>query len=379
MDEFVYVLIAVAIIFALLFAFSTPLAEIMNDEGLGAGGMNTAEVANLSGGSVGMVGNNIAKVVNFGTFELGRPQEYSIIEVDELDVKSGLTESNSGRFDVDTGQNEISSTMKGLKISFDLKKTNQLGNLVIKWNGYEVFNDIANLNHYEIDIPTERIMETNDIEVSCRGPGWMFWAVNHYDLRNFRVYAEYGPERIVPFELSIEELETWDKGEFKFFITGDDDTDLLIKLNGDIIYSGDEVGERILFDVNYTSADLRPGTNLMAFRADGGIITLHNTKMNVVTFGSKGATIEKTLNVTRDKYAYLSRFGAYFDINIKSMDKTGTLKIEINGKTVNVPVSSTGKTTIMVDSSKFRLGENHIKLSGNGAWEIENIRIYSKR
>ncbi len=375
-DDFVYVLIATVIILALLFAFSTPLAEIMTNEGVGP--QNEVDIAELSIGEIGMLGNNIAKVVNFGTFELGRPQQYDFVTLPETDIRAGVMESHSERFDVDTTIEEIRTSLQGIKVGFDIKKTNQLGNLVIRWNGYEIFNDIANLNHYDIEIPQERIMEQNNMEVSCTG-SWMFWAVTSYELENFHIYAEHGPEKIIPFVLTTEEIETWDRGEFSFFTTGDDDTSVLIKLNGDVVYNDNKIGERVDFDVKYTDADLRPGNNLMSFKATGGVVTLHNTKMNVITFDAGSATVEKDINITQDKYAYLSRYGANFDINVKTVNKAGTLIIKVNGKTINVPVSSTGKTTISVESSSFREGENTISFSGTGAWDIEKVRIYTKR
>ncbi|NOX71347.1 MAG: hypothetical protein GXO64_01475, partial [Candidatus Micrarchaeota archaeon] len=263
--------------------------------------------------------------------------------------------------------------------SFNLKRTNQLGNLVIKWNGYELFDDVANLNHYDLEVPPERIMDDNHLEISCAGPGWMFWQTNFYELKNFIVYAEYGPEMVVPFDLSIDELERWDKAEFSFFVTGDDEATILIKLNGDVIYSGNDAGEKVLFDVNYTSADLKPGTNLMAFVSEGGKVRLHNAKMKIKTFGNDEAVLEKTIDISGNDYTYVSRHGAYLDVKIKEILKNGMLTISINGKKINVPISAIGKTSVFVDSTKFMEGQNAIEFSGTGAWIIENIKIYTKR
>ncbi|MBN2101397.1 MAG: hypothetical protein JW716_00835 [Candidatus Aenigmarchaeota archaeon] len=375
MDEFIYVLIAVVVIFALLFAFSAPLADIMSDDGSTG---NEVEIANLSVGSVGLLGNNIAKVVSFGTFDLGTPQKYDFVTLQETGIQGGVMGSHSERFDIDTTVEEVRTSLKSVKVGFDLKKTNQLGNLVINWNGYEIFNDVANLNHYDIEIPSERIMEKNYIEISA-APSWMFWTATSYELENLKVYAEYGPEKVVPFVLTTEEIETWDKGEFSFFTTGDDETSILIKLNGDVVYNDNNIGERAEFEIGYTDADLKAGTNLMSFKATGGIITMHNTKMNVITFEGGSARVDKNINIPQDKYAYLSRYGASLDIYITEIDKQGTLIVAVNGKEISSPVSVEGHTTMFIDATKFVQGDNVISFSGTGVWNIESVRIYTKK
>ena len=375
MDEFIYVLIAVVVIFALLFAFSAPLTEIMSDDG-GTG--DEIEIATLSVGSVGLLGNNIAKVVNFGTFDLGTPQKYDFVSLQKTDIQGGFLGSHSERFDIDTTVEEVRTSLKSVKVSFNLKKTNQLGNLVINWNGYDVFNDVANLNHYDIEIPGERIMEKNYIEISA-SPGWMFWTATSYELENIRVYAEYGPEKIVPFVLKTEEIETWDRGEFSFFTTGDDDASVTIKLNGKTVYSDNRIGERVEFNIGYTDADLKAGTNLMSYKATGGIVTMHNTKMDIITFEGGSAKVDKNINIPQDKYAYLSRYGANLEIHVTKVEKQGTLIVAVNGKEISTSISGEGQTTVFTDASKFVQGENTISFSGTGAWDIESVRIYAKK
>ncbi len=370
MDEFIYVLIAAGVILVLLMAFGTPLVEWMNQE---PNATRYEVVSQFSLGEVGYSISEVARTINIGSFTLGKTQSEDLKSFPKIEVSNSLLGSHFEKFDVELGS-EILNGLKNIKISFDIAETNLYGNLVVKWNGESVLDTKANLNHYNITIDPEKVKLSNNIEVSCSGPGLLFWASTVYSLREFNVKAEYGPEKIQSFDLSLNELDTWEKGVLKFYTTKGQQAELIIKINNDEIYrkQGPEHLETV--NITYPEVALKTGKNLIVFGVKNGVLDMDDVKMEIFLLGNQ-ISRERKFNITTAQYNLVKQKGGQIEFNVAEVLKTGTLKIDINDHELNMDVSRTGEFSVYFDQSKISEGENTIEFSGTGGWDIQDVKI----
>lgn len=370
MDEFIYVLIAAGVILVLLMAFGTPLVEWMNQE---PNATSYEVVSQFSLGEVGYSISEVARTINIGSFTLGKTQSEDLKSFPEIEVSNNLLGSHFEKFDVELGS-EILNGLKNVKISFDIAETNLYGNLVVKWNGESVLDTKANLNHYNITIDPEKVKLSNNIEISCSGPGLLFWASTVYSLRDFNVKAEYGPEKIQSFDLSLKELDTWEKGVLKFYTTKGQQAELIIKINNDEIYRKQAPEHLETVNITYPEVALKTGKNLIVFGVKNGVLDMDDVKMEIFLLGNQ-ISRERKFNVTTAQYNLVKQKGGQIEFNVAEVLKDGTLKISINDHELNMDVSRTGEFSVYFDQSKISEGENTIEFSGTGGWDIQDVKI----
>jgi hypothetical protein len=370
MDEFIYVLIAAGVILVLLMAFGTPLVEWMNQE---PNATRYEVVSQFSLGEVGYSISEVARTINIGSFTLGKTQSEDLKSFPKIEVSNNLLGSHFEKFDIELGS-EILNGLKNIKISFDIAETNLYGNLVVKWNGESVLDTKANLNHYNITIDPEKVKLSNNIEISCSGPGLLFWASTVYSLREFNVKAEYGPEKIQSFDLSLKELDTWEKGVLTFYTTKGQQAELIIKINNDEIYRKQSPEHLETVNITYPEVALKTGKNLIVFGVKNGVLDMDDVKMEIFLLGNQ-ISRERKFNLTTAQYNLVKQKGGQIEFNVAEVLKDGTLKISINDHELNMDVSRTGEFSVYFDQSKISEGENTIEFSGTGGWDIQDVKI----
>jgi len=383
MDEsmsFAVLLVVAFIIIGLIMAFGTPLAEW---SGTGTTGNYKLLASFPSIGNVGFSEQNVERNMDFGSFVLGRPQTGNLKiggaeSLPNLKVASvawfGLTQEDTKSFNVRVGR-EILNDLRGVKISFDTGETNLLNNLLIKWNGKIVFERIANLNHYDVPIEKDNVKSSNVLEVSAAGPGLQFWASNVYNLRNFKIIAEYGDEKFFSFEIYPNEMGAWHQGNLRFYTTSGQTGEITIKLNGHEIYREQNPSHLVSINLEYSDiANIaKIGDNILAMKANN-IFYIDDMNLDIILSTTRAERIRE-FNITNEDYNLLGRGKGEISFSVNRVLREGELSIELNGNNLDVNAVELGENKVEFTSSEASEGKNILKFSGTGGWDISEVDV----
>ncbi|MEE9323920.1 MAG: hypothetical protein V3U72_05255 [Candidatus Aenigmarchaeota archaeon] len=376
MDEFIVLLIVALVIIGAMMLIGTPLADWAGGEWPGGGGTtgNYKSLASFDLGRVGSSETEVSRTLSFGSFTLGQTQAETLKEMSTLGVSQGYFGSDSKKFDVRIDQNVLSN-LKDVKISFDMGETNLYGNLAIKWNDKMFFDKLANLNRYDVVIPPENVKESNTLEISAGNPGIYFWAATYYELSNFRVLGEYGPEKFMSFKVYPDEIESWSKGTLRFYTTKGQQGEITVKLNGKEIYRSSNPEHLVTKEFEYSEIGnaLRIGDNILAFKSDD-TFEIDDVEFEI-SLSSGGVTKEKDMNITIEDMNLLSSGKGEIKFTVKSIYRQGVLNINIGNNQLNLQTVRSGENTIEFDSNDVVEGTNTITFSGTGSWDISDAEI----
>lgn len=376
MDEFMVLLVVAFVVIGAMLLIGTPLADFA--EGTWPGGGTASgdgkAITSFDLGRVGTSDSEIARTVQFGSFTLGRTQSESLKEMSRLSVSKGYFGSDSKVFELGVNENVLSN-LKDVKISFDMDETNLYGNLIIKWNGKTFFNRLANLNEYDVYVPAENVKDANTLEISAGDPGLYFWAATQYNVRNFKVEAEYGPEKIFSFKIFPSEVETWNKGKLKFYTTSGQEGDITVKLNGVEILREKDPEHLVVNEFDYSEIGnvMKIGDNILSFKSDQQF-TIDDVEFEISIAGST-VTKERSVNVTESQLNSLRGGKGTLCFDVDNIYRPGVLSIKINDNQLNVQTVRTGENTVEFRPEDLRKGSNTIRFSGSGSWDINNVQM----
>ncbi len=367
-EDFIYVL-AVALILILVFAAISALWPV----GPGGGVVGNVSIAEFSLGGVGYSGDYEASSITLGSFSVGETQTENLRTAPQLSLSSSLLGSKKETFSINV-LSAYQDSLRDVLISFDVFETNQYGDLVVKWNGNEFYRGRASPRDYSIVIDKSSVKSMNTLEIYCDGPGLIFWASTVYTLRNFNVDLEYGPSKIFAFTLSQGEIEAWDRGEVSFYGFGTGDK-LTLEVNDVEIYEQAPSGSTTI-TFNYTSAPLRVGQNLLTIKTDTGVFTLQNAVFKIFLLTNLVAK-QRTFELDSDQYARLAEQGyaGVIEFKVDSIERSGVLDVELNRNDLAVPLPRTGWNNITFTDAEASIGTNTLEFSGNGYWDISEVKV----
>lgn len=368
MEDFIYVLVAAVAFLGVMLLISLFVQF--------PGSTMNISVATLSVGEVGYLTDYPSKTIDLKTFSVGKTQTESLRAVPQIEVYRNLFTANSEKFVISVPE-WYDTTMRGVRLDFNVYEQSslQFSKLVIKWNGLEVFDYGDAGNEQSIFIEKERVKRSNTLEINAEYNPWWFWATSTYKLRNFNVNMEYGPERLIPFTMTANELQTFNRGEINFEGSG---CDLLVRVNGVDMYQGTPNGQTTI-EFTYSEVPITPGGNIVAFISTDGICNFRNSNLKIFLVGSQ-VTASRTFELTSEHYNLLSQgFDGKVNYMIDSVIRSGILEIKINGNTLSVPTARTGWNSAGFSASDVEEGENEITFSGTGAFDIDEARIELER
>lgn len=366
-DDFVYVFIIAVIALA---AFG-----LVGFVGPWFAPVNNVTVDSFSVGEVGYVENYAARTIELRTFTVGQNQTESMVSAKQIDITKGWFGGNEETFAVVVPSYYL-DTARGIRISFDVYDTNQYGNLRFKWNGVVLEENAYDNGFHSFLITGEDVKQSNTLTVLCDGPGMMFWASTVYQLKNFNVNLEYGPERVIPFEMLPSEMQEFDRIELSFFGSGTGT--LQVKVNGVSVYQGSPRGvEKV--DFNLFEAPVKAGQNIITFIDRDGAYTLQDTQMKIFLMSSK-AVVTRTFNLTQENYNLMSQgFQGRINYFVDNIARQGSLEIKLNNKIIPVTTPQVGWNTASFTSSEAVVGDNTLAFSGTGNYQITTTRVELER
>ncbi|MDO8642939.1 MAG: hypothetical protein Q7R76_05170 [Candidatus Woesearchaeota archaeon] len=180
-------LIAALIIIYILFLPPQARQEILQEQGTGqiGSGAGFKELLIESPGKIevlqsGSVEHNLPAVNLFST-----TQAVVIKTISSVYTKHGWLDSQSAN--VTFALENVASTDNVL-LSFALRTTR--GRLIIKLNGYEIFNSEPRPTMEPVRIPHELLKESNLLTFEASEVGFKFWTTNEHELENLKLTAE---------------------------------------------------------------------------------------------------------------------------------------------------------------------------------------------
>jgi len=366
-DDFVYLLIVAFVIIIALFIFSG-IGPFMGPA------ENFTVITEFSLGPVGFAHDYPARSDSLGSFAVGETQTELLKAVPKMKIVAGLLGGDGEEFGINVPE-WFRPTMKRVKITFTVEESAPYGNLIIKWNGKEFYNDKAS-GSVAVNINSEYVKSSNNIEILAGGPGIFFWANTVYEIRNFNINLEYGPAKLIPFEVFSRELEAWNKGELSFYSTGSGT--LSIKINGAEIYNKKPDISNIV-EFEYNDAPLKVGNNIISLSSPDGVLNLQDVELRIFLLTNE-IIRTRDFNISARDYGMLEqgRKGR-IDYMIDSISREGVLRIRMNNRALSVPAPITGLNSVYFTSGNGNEGENRLEFSGTGSWYISDVVVGVER
>ncbi|MBI4020840.1 MAG: hypothetical protein HY369_01215 [Candidatus Aenigmarchaeota archaeon] len=351
-EDFV-ILLAVALIIIVVGLVFSSLVFLPGDGGA------IVPVAEFSPGVVGFTTDFPAQTIVLGDFVVGQTQEQFLKGADELIITAGpLGGAVTG---VQVAINPAFLELKrGVRVTFSVLEANPLGNLVIRWNGKEFYN-AAPSGFTDFVIPPEYVHAENTLELQANGPGLVFWSATSYKITNLDVSLQYGPQRIVPFDLLPSDLAAFDRGEVDFF--GGGPGQLEAKLNGFSIFTGQPQGVgKISFDVTYLNA----GNNVLSFTSTA-TNTLSGGVFRIYSFGNKLVKTQ-TFTLSLDQVNQVKAGKGRVILTVQAIQKPGVLEVTLNDQPLETPAAQAGENIIVFSTALE--GENVLQVTTTGTMDI---------
>lgn len=146
---------------------------------------------------------------------------------------------------------KLEKIIKG-RLRIFIKETNNLGNLIVFFNGEEIFSKRVR-DEVIIEIEKEKIKASNKILICAATPGFHFWALNVYRISKVEFEVDYKDIFAKEFSFEVDPIiaDNFQKIQITFMrVNGKVRLELMIKLNNQIIYY--DKPPLIYFNANFT-------------------------------------------------------------------------------------------------------------------------------
>ncbi len=362
-DEFGFVwLLIIALVLIVIFSVvSIP----------GGGPTQNVTVAEFTLGSVGTQAE-ASKAYSLGTVVVGEPQKEVLKTIPQVSLGANLFSADTLETTV-TVPDYLFDTLRDGAITFGVLETNNYGDLVVQWNGKELYRGKASLGPQTLALSRDLIKPQNTLRLTATGPGWRFWAGTVYILGNVQVSVRTGPAKLAGFDLSNSDLQGFDRGELTFTASGAQDK-LLVAVNNRVISSRTPAGPTTV-PFTISDAPLRAGTNVLALSSNS-TMTLIDANLRVYTLGP-GTVRERTFNLTQSHLDQLKASGARGAVRyeVAAVDRAGTLTFTLNGNPLPASRPELGSNAASFSAAEARAGENTLQASGTGAFQVGRVTV----
>ncbi len=207
------------------------------------------------------------------SFRIGASNEGRILnEVDSIFVRASAFdfESKNISFILDR------SATSNVKLSFNIGEEAS-GRLTILLNGKQLVEKSfePKTSHF-LSLPTDQLKRTNRLTFKTTSPGWQFWKVNEFQLKDIQIVGDVlddsNAESTQVFILTEEEYDNMERATFRYFVdcTPNEVGKLSIEMNGDLIFNS--LGDcGVTNTIELDPKNLYEGENEITFSTEKGI------------------------------------------------------------------------------------------------------------
>jgi hypothetical protein len=167
------------------------------------------------------------------------PNTKTLDSKDNVVISKGYFSEQSESLVGTLDDRDFNSVVDG-NIQLLVESTNNLGNLVIEFNGKEVFNNKVTTSFLEIPVNKSMIRKTNFIKIYATAPGWQFWATTTYKIRNVKFDVNIQVVSTVSFPFTLFDIERNNFNHFQLIARAKDYStpiqEMQIAINGQIVF-----------------------------------------------------------------------------------------------------------------------------------------------
>jgi hypothetical protein len=195
----------------------------------------------------------------------------TVSEKRSFTVEKGLFTDSYARFTGLLTDEKLSMVKEGF-IDITVEDTNYLGNLIVEFNGEEVFNDKADLGKFSISLDKSQIQKTNRIAIKAASPGWKFWENNFYEIESAKFGIDFEGISFKDFSFTLDSVDVanFNSGRISFRVRNYDPNrlnDMTIKINDYTVFRG--VPTLTYFSRTFgTEVPLNVGSNKISFSVE---------------------------------------------------------------------------------------------------------------
>ncbi len=328
-------------------------------------------VAELPGGFAGF-SNRASRSIDLGSFSVGETQKESLLSFPQLELSANVLGSDGRRYVVNVPE-WFESTKRGVRLKFYVQDTNKYGRLVVKWNGKVFFSDFADRGNYNIFINSSYVKSSNTLEMYAEGPGALFWASTVYILKSVELNLEYGPERIIAFQMVPDEISAFDRASLSFWADGEGT--LEIKVNGVTAYRGSPKGASEV-EFSYLDVPLNSGNNILTFIDREGVYSIQGAALRIFLLDNRSVILRR-FNLTEEEFGLLEKgwMKGEVEYNVESVERKGQVTVKLNGNVLGSLSPETGWNSAGFGAEQAQMGENDIEITSTGGYSIPEIKV----
>ncbi|MFH1106177.1 MAG: hypothetical protein V1731_03150 [Candidatus Aenigmatarchaeota archaeon] len=376
--DFLIVLVAAVLFLGVLFL----VTEVRLGDWGSKTGVARSDVVSFGQVYLGFTSSDIARSVYFDDMVVGQQSLKSLKNAIELEISKGMFSDARQEISIEIPQETLSDAVGG-KIIFDVSNTNQYGELVIVFNGKELFNKNVPTGRYEISIPKNSMKTENILIVYATGPGAKFWASTVYVLRDFSFNAVIESKQALFFNVFSEEIDIWNTGVMNFQVAkaSSENSKLIASINGKEIYNKFPTATQLELGVR----DIRPGTNVLTFKSENGYFNLQNLYLNVILWKNKTLGVSKSFVLSESQYGEFNRtdMRGVVQITINRIVKPSALEIKFKANSEKSVFITNLKEREAInatfDYTYLRPGNNIVTLSTDGAIDVSSADLWFER
>ncbi len=327
----------------------------------------------FSAGVLGYTQNYVSRVQDYGDFGVGVPQDEEMMSAPRMEISAGVFGGQGETFTV-TVPDYVEEWLKGGTITFTVDESNEYGNLIVRWNGAEVYKGKPR-GEREIELLPSQVKKDNTLEIVAEGPGLMFWAATVYEIKDLVVNARYGPAKFLDFEVSQDELQTLDHFELAWY-TVSRRGNLSVSINGEEIYMGypDRDMSLTFTDNTLKSSIIKPGNNRIMLSAINGSFELSDVIAN--TYVSRAQrVIKERVDISDEQLKMLQARGGVLRLYVKSVEREGRITLSINEQTAGSGEGQAGWNALKLNTDLLIAGANWLEISSTGGFDISEAKV----
>lgn len=226
----------------------------------------------------------------FGDFPVSYALGTDVLaEKNDFEVSRGYFSDYAVNLVPDSIPDQQFSIVTGGFISIVVDDTNGVGNLIVDFNGQEVYNQRPGPTEILIPIDKSQIRQANTVTIRADIPGWMFWMSTVYKIRSAKFGISFqgifSVDKI--FDLSENEVNNLEYVQLSFFARNQvsDARNLIVKLNDITVF--DDVPtlypHKFIKVLEPSTVNLNVGANMISFSTEpSGDYSLEDVTLTVV-------------------------------------------------------------------------------------------------
>ncbi len=329
---------------------------------------------------LGNIETNKRKIF-IGDVNVGKNLQYGIVKKEPLfEVYNGLFGRSSKEIFFETNEG------KKVRISFIVNRTNRYGNLIVLFNGKEIFNNVTQEGERILIDVEDNVKDKNTIIIKASSSLPKIWAPTKYEILDLIVEVlDYKDNKgYIEFELLPEEYKGLNKVELRFNVIDTNNyKPLYFVVNGkQVFYDMFESSAQPHVVWLYRKDNLKAGINVLKLFTDtNSYYKIKNFEIIIDSVGNyKTSRASNTFVISQEEYEFIDKNKDILEgiVEIKTnnilLDKG--IVVYINGaRYVLNNLRKYDINLLTFDISLLKSGRNEIIIETEGMYDIEYIKI----